>query len=124
MTTPTLPYAYEAFRYRALHGQRPIPSSSHVAVFTEVRRVLRPGGQFLVSFSNRCFPTKATQLWLGTDDDQHLALVRLYFEQSGGWEPVEAFDLSPHPSRSDPLFVVTGRTHPAARGGDPPATGG
>lgn len=80
-----------------------------VEVFSEVRRVLRPGGLFLVSFSNRCFPTKATQLWLGTDDAQHVALVRLYFEQSEGWEPVEAFDISPRPGRSDPLFVLTGR---------------
>lgn len=84
-----------------------------VEVFAEVRRVLRPGGQFLVSFSNRCFPTKATQLWLGTDDAQHIALVRLYFEQSGGWEPIEAFDISPHPRRSDPLYVVTGNRAPA-----------
>ena len=81
-----------------------------VEIFAEVRRVLRPGGRFLVSFSNRCFPTKATRLWLGMDDAQHVALVRLYFEQSGGWEPVEAFDISPRPGRSDPLFVVTGRT--------------
>ena len=80
-----------------------------VEVFAEVCRVLRPGGQFLVSFSNRCFPTKATQLWLGTDDAQHVALVRLYFEQSGGWDPMESFDLSPTPRRSDPLYMVTGR---------------
>ena len=77
-------------------------------VFAEVRRVLRPGGQFVVSFSNRCFPTKATRLWLGTDDAQHVALVKLYFEQSGGWEPAEAYDLSPAPRRSDPLYAIVG----------------
>jgi hypothetical protein len=71
--------------------------------------VLRPGGQFIVSFSNRCFPTKATYLWHGTDDAGHVALVRLYFERSG-WGGIEAFDLSPRPGRSDPLFLVTGRT--------------
>ena len=78
-------------------------------VFAEVRRVLRPGGEFVVSFSNRCFPTKATALWLGTDDAQHCDLVSLYFEQSGGWEAVQAHNISPHPGRTDPLFVVTGR---------------
>ena len=30
-----------------------------VAVFTEVARVLRPGGRVVVSYSDRCFPTKA-----------------------------------------------------------------
>lgn len=76
-------------------------------VFAEVRRVLRPGGQFIVSFSNRCFPTKATTLWLSTDDAQHLSLVQLYFEE-GGWGSAEAFNVSPRPNRSDPLYVVVG----------------
>ncbi len=79
------------------------------AVFAEVRRVLRPGGSFLVSFSNRCFPTKATRLWLSTDDSQHIALVRLYFEESGDWENISAHDLSPTPGRSDPLYAVSAR---------------
>ena len=37
--------------------QRPL------AVFREVRRVLRPGGVTVVSFSNRRFPTKAVAIW-------------------------------------------------------------
>ena len=81
-------------------------------VFAEVCRVLRPGGAFIVSFSNRCFPTKATRLWLSTDDSQHVAVVRLYFEESGGWDSVDAFDISPHPGKSDPIYAVVG-TKPA-----------
>ncbi len=80
-----------------------------VEVFAEVRRVLRPGAPFVVSFSNRCFPTKATALWLNTRDEQHAALVRMYFERSGGWAGIEAVDLSPQTGRSDPLFVVWAR---------------
>ena len=76
-------------------------------VFAEVRRVVKPGGQFIVSFSNRCFPSKATTLWLSTDDAQHLSLVQLYFEE-GGWGSAEAFNVSPRPNRSDPLYVVVG----------------
>jgi len=30
-------------------------------VFKEMHRVLRPGGQAIMSFSNRCFPTKGVQ---------------------------------------------------------------
>lgn len=105
---PTLPYSDESFDVALCTVS--VQYLLHPAeIFAEVRRVLQPGGQFLVSYSNRCFPTKATQLWLGTDDAQHVALVRLYFEQSGGWEPIEVFDISPRPGHSDPLFMVAGR---------------
>ena len=80
-----------------------------VEVFAEVCRVLRPGGVFMVSFSNRCFPTKAIALWLQTSDGQHCDLVRLYFAQSGGWDEAQAVDLSPSPGRSDPLYAVWAR---------------
>ena len=45
-----------------------------VEVFREVRRVLRPGAPFVVSFSNRCFPTKAVAIWqsLAGPDQQRL----------------------------------------------------
>ena len=35
-----------------------------VEVFAEVARVVRPGGPFVCTFSNRCFPTKAIRGWL------------------------------------------------------------
>ena len=54
-------------------------------VVREVCRVLRPGAPFVVSFSNRCFPTKAVAVWLDSSDQQHLTLVRAYFEAAGGW---------------------------------------
>ena len=54
-------------------------------VFREVRRVLRPGSPFVVSFSNRCFPTKAVAVWLDSTDQHHMMLVRSYFEAAGGW---------------------------------------
>ena len=78
-------------------------------VFADVRRVLRPRAPFVVSFSNRYFPTKAIAAWLGMDDTQHAALVTYYFAQSGGWDDVQAADISPAPGRSDPLFVVWAR---------------
>lgn len=37
-------------------------------VFKEINRVLRPGGKAIMSFSNRCFPTKAINIWLSTND--------------------------------------------------------
>jgi ubiquinone/menaquinone biosynthesis C-methylase UbiE len=33
-----------------------------VETFGEVARVLKPGAPFIITFSNRCFPTKAVNL--------------------------------------------------------------
>jgi SAM-dependent methyltransferase len=76
-----------------------------VEVFAEVRRVLVDGGPFVVSFSNRCFPTKAVAAWLYGDDDSHRRLVRSYFE-GAGFERVAEEQV---PTPGDPLFVVSGR---------------
>ena len=35
-------------------------------IFQEMHRVLKPGGKAIMSFSNRCFPTKAIALWTST----------------------------------------------------------
>jgi len=78
-----------------------------VRLFQEVRRVLRPGAPFVVSFSNRCFPTKAVAVWLGTTDAQHLTLVRAYFVAAGGWTDVTEDDRSP--GDGDPLYAVWAR---------------
>jgi SAM-dependent methyltransferase len=80
-----------------------------VLIFREVRRVLRPGAPFVVSFSNRCFPTKAVAVWLRTTDQQHLALVRTYFDAAGGWVDVNEEDRSPG-GDGDPLCAVWART--------------
>jgi SAM-dependent methyltransferase len=80
-----------------------------IEVFAEVGRVLRPGAPFIVSFSNRCFPSKAVHIWVTTGDAQHMALVKTYFELSGQFEAIRALDRSPHRWLSDPLFAVVGR---------------
>ena len=77
-------------------------------VLREVRRVLRPHAPFVVSFSNRCFPTKAVAVWLGSTDAQHLSLVRSYFEAAGGWKDVTEDDRSPD-GNGDPLYAVWAR---------------
>jgi SAM-dependent methyltransferase len=80
-----------------------------VLVFHEVWRVLRPGAPFVVTFSNRCFPTKAVAMWQAMDDAQHMALVRGYFEASGPWADVTVEDRSPDEPDANPLFAVWGR---------------
>jgi SAM-dependent methyltransferase len=80
-----------------------------IEVFAEVGRVLRPGGPFVVTFSNRCFPTKAIRGWLATDDPTHVEIVRRYFERSGAFGPVESALRTPLDRPGDPLWAVWAR---------------
>ena len=77
-----------------------------VAVFRDVRRALKPGGVTIVSFSNRCFPTKAVALWRALDTAGQAALVRAYLE-GAGFEGVRV-DVLADGRRGDPLVAVTG----------------
>ena len=76
-------------------------------VFAEILRILRPGALFIVSFSDRCFPTKAVAIWRSLDTRGHAALVRLYFERTG-FRDIRA-EVLRDGSASDPLIAVTGR---------------
>jgi SAM-dependent methyltransferase len=84
-----------------------------VEVFSEVGRVVKPGAPFVVTFSNRMFPTKAVAVWQALDDRGHANLVALYFQLSGRFEPAQAIDCTP-PARgyTDPLYAVLARRLP------------
>jgi len=75
-------------------------------VFAEIGRVLRPGGTAMVSISNRCFPTKAFQIWLQTSDLEHVFIVGSFFHYTRLFDAPSCDDISPYPGRSDPLFIV------------------
>lgn len=62
-------------------------------LFQEMNRVLRPGGVALMSFSNRCFPTKAVAMWLQADDIGRMTIVASYFHYSAPWKSIEALDI-------------------------------
>lgn len=79
-----------------------------VEVFREVARVCKAGAPFIVSFSNRCFPTKAVAVWLGTTDNQHMALVARYFEDAESWTDIQGWT-KPRTLRGDPLYIVWAR---------------
>lgn len=106
--TPQLPYAAATFDAAVCcvsvqYLQRPID------VFGEVRRVLKAGAPFVLTFSNRCFPSKAVRLWLGADDREHMEIVSSYLDVSGGWRDITTADRSPtraHLGMGDPLFAV------------------
>jgi SAM-dependent methyltransferase len=52
-------------------------------VFKEVWRVLKPGGLFLVIFSNRMFPEKAVKVWREAGEDERVLLVEDFFKEAG-----------------------------------------
>ena len=88
-----------------------------VEVFKEVGRVLKPGGLYIVSFSNRMFPTKAVALWRSLGERERVDLVKQYFEESGAFDPPQVFTdidtrhhsggiLAAFYDAKDPVYIV------------------
>jgi SAM-dependent methyltransferase len=50
------------------------------AVFSEIARILKPGGLVIVSFSNRMFFQKAIQAWRDGTDTDRVNMVRAYIQ--------------------------------------------
>ena len=57
------------------------------AVAAELLRITRPGGQVIVSFSNRMFFTKAPQVWADGSDRDHLGYVAEVLMAQGWSKP-------------------------------------
>jgi len=75
------------------------------SIFQEMHRVLRPGGVALISFSNRCFPSKAVNMWLNADDIGRLTIVASYFHYSENWKEIEALDILERKEVVRPSFM-------------------
>ena len=81
-----------------------------VDTFSEVNRILNPGGMFIVSFSNRMFPTKAVYIWRASSDRGRVDLVGTYMEAAGNFEDIQGvFANSQDSPPGDPLFAVHSR---------------
>lgn len=75
-------------------------------VFAEVGRVLRPAAPFIVTFSNRMFPTKAVAIWVNASEQQRVDLVAEYFTRSAAFEKMETVDRGS--GETDPVWAVLG----------------
>jgi SAM-dependent methyltransferase len=81
-----------------------------IEVFADVARVLRPGGLFVCTFSNRCFPTKAIRGWLCASESEHCGIVAEYFRRSGRFEDPVVERRTPPDHPGDPLYAVWARS--------------
>jgi SAM-dependent methyltransferase len=115
-TNPALPFGAEEFDGVGIcvsidYLTRP------VEVLREVGRVLRVGAPLITTFSNRCFPTKAVEIWRQLDDRGHMRLVEAYLQEAGNFRNVRSLDRSPRRLFSDPLYAVVGESTGPYSGG-------
>lgn len=99
-------------------------------VFQEVGRVLKPGGLFLVIFSNRWFPPKVVRVWEDSSEHERVGLVEEFFREGQLFTEAELFVSMglPRPDGdryldtgvpSDPVFALFAEKKGGAPGRDP-----
>ena len=59
------------------------------AIFSEIHRILKPGGIAIISFSNRMFYQKAITAWRDGTEASRVELVKSYFQSIPGFSPPE-----------------------------------
>lgn len=79
-----------------------------LAVLRDLARALRPGAPLVISYSNRCFPTKAVTVWRAIGPGGHAQLIDLYLRRAGFAQVVHHQLVDGR--TSDPLSVCVGRT--------------
>ena len=79
-----------------------------VEVIRDIGRVVTPGGPLVITFSNRCFPTKAVAIWHRLTGAGQQQLVESYLAEAGTWDNVRSLTPVPEDFRGDPLYAVLG----------------
>ena len=113
-TDPKLPFADEDF-----HAVLCAVSLQYLeypeAIFSEIARILKPGGIAIFSFSNRMFYQKAISAWRDATDRQRIHLVKSYFQLIADFDTPQVIATQPElPSflqilgigSQDPFYAV------------------
>lgn len=89
-------------------------------IFNEVARVLKSGGYFITTFSNRWFPPKVIRIWTELYEFERMGLVLEYFIRNGKFKDIQTYSMRGLPRAwddkyfpefpfSDPVYSVWGR---------------
>lgn len=105
---PTLPWSDEQFDFVTMAMSVQYLTQPQ-KVFSEMHRVLKPGGMAVVAFSNRCFIEKTVNVWAREvyDGEGHVHILRNYFlfSPNNGWLGISSADVSS--KEGDPVWLVT-----------------
>jgi SAM-dependent methyltransferase len=114
---PTLPYAEDSLDAVVCSASVEYLKYPE-AILAEVKRVLRPGGLFVASFSNRWFPTKAIRIWSDLHEFERVGMVTQWLQQAGfdklatysarGWPRPSDDAHANTTTRCDPVYAVWG----------------
>ena len=77
-------------------------------VFREVGRIIKPGGLFLVIFSNRVFEQKAIKIWRQLGEEERVVLVEEFFNRAGIFTRPEVFVSKGKPRPKDDKYAHLG----------------
>jgi len=117
-TKPELPFASES--YDAIICTVSVEYLIHPqAVFSEMARVIKPGGVAVMTFSNRWFPPKVIKIWKELSEFERVGLVLEYFMGTGKFSNLETLSMRglprprddkyfPQMRNADPVFAVWG----------------
>ena len=117
-TDPELPFSDASFDLVVCSLSIEYVIRPHVFA-AQMRRVLRPGGRVILSFSNRWFPPKVTRLWTALHEFERMGLVVEFLRRDQGYTNLETTTVRnwwrPVDDKyygqlwaSDPVYVVTG----------------
>jgi SAM-dependent methyltransferase len=79
-----------------------------IDVFREVGRILKPGGLFLVIFSNRLFEQKAVKIWRQSGEEERVVLVEEFFNRVGTFTRPQVFVSKGKPRHKDDKYAHLG----------------
>lgn len=119
--SPELPYGDEVFD-AVICSLSVEYLTDPVAVMKSVRRVLVPGGVFVIAFSNRWFPEKTIRVWEKLHEFERMGMVIGYLRSAGGFDRLSTYSIRGYPRpeddryfrhlrQSDPVYAVAGRKH-------------
>ena len=113
---PTLPFATGEFAAATVCVSVDYLAQP-VLVLRDLARVVRVGGPLVITFSDRCFPTKAVLAWLNANDAGRKRLVQDWLAAAERWDQVQVLDRGQRRPLGDPLYAIIAHSRGPAPGG-------